>query len=25
VANVAGAPFDVNSIEWKPLVLDRRQ
>ena len=25
VANVAGAPFDVNSIEWKPLMLDRRQ
>ncbi len=25
VANVAGAAFEVDSIEWKPLVLDRRQ
>lgn len=25
VANVAGAPFEIDSIEWKPLVLDRRQ
>lgn len=25
VANVAGAPFEIESIEWKPLVLDRRQ
>ena len=25
VGNVAGADFDVQSIEWKPLVLDRRQ
>lgn len=25
VGNVAGAPFEIESIEWKPLVLDRRQ
>lgn len=25
VANVAGAPFEVEGIAWKPLVLDRRQ
>lgn len=25
VGNVAGADFDVDGIEWKPLVLDRRQ
>ncbi|HEY1034021.1 MAG TPA: hypothetical protein VGE09_03455 [Pseudoxanthomonas sp.] len=25
VSNIAGADFDVQGIEWKPLVLDRRQ
>ena len=25
VANVNGGQFDVSSIEWKPLILDRRQ
>lgn len=25
VANVAGADFEISSIEWKPLILDRRQ
>lgn len=25
VCNVAGASFEIESIEWKPLVLDRRQ
>lgn len=25
VGNVAGAPFEIENIEWKPLVLDRRQ